>query len=68
MLECAGSGRTNYLPAASGTPWSPTGGMGCPKWTGVRLADVLKAAGLKSGAAHVAGQGGDPGMIATALR
>ena len=66
MLECAGSGRTNYLPAASGTPWSPTGGMGCPKWTGVRLADVLKAAGLKSGAAHVAGQGGDPGMIATA--
>jgi len=66
MLECAGSGRTNYQPTASGTPWSQTGGMGCPTWTGVRLADVLKAAGLKSGAAHVAGQGGDPGMIATA--
>ena len=66
MLECAGAGRTNYLPAASGTPWSQTGGMGCPAWTGVRLADLLKAAGLKSGAAHVAGQGGDPGMIATA--
>jgi DMSO/TMAO reductase YedYZ molybdopterin-dependent catalytic subunit len=65
MLECAGSGRTNYLPTASGTPWNQTGGMGCPKWTGVRVADVLKAAGLKSGAAHVAGQGGDPGMIAT---
>ncbi len=66
MLECAGSGRSNYQPTASGTPWAQTGGMGCPKWTGVRLADVLKAAGLKSGAAHVAGQGGDPGMIATA--
>jgi len=66
MLECAGSGRSNYLPKASGTPWNATGGMGCPKWGGVRLADVLKAAGLKSGAAHVAGQGGDPGMIATA--
>ena len=66
MLECAGSGRTNYQPAASGTPWIPTGGMGCPKWTGVRLADVLKTAGLKSSAAHVAGQGGDPGMIASA--
>jgi DMSO/TMAO reductase YedYZ molybdopterin-dependent catalytic subunit len=39
--------------------------MGCPAWTGVRLADVLRAAGLKPGAAHVAGQGGDPGMIAT---
>jgi len=66
MLECAGSGRTNYQPTASGTPWGQTGGMGCPAWTGVRLADVLKAAGLKSSAAHVAGQGGDPGMIATA--
>jgi DMSO/TMAO reductase YedYZ molybdopterin-dependent catalytic subunit len=66
MLECAGSGRTGYQPQASGTPWLATGGMGCPKWTGVRLADVLGAAGLKSGAAHVAGQGGDPGMIATA--
>jgi len=66
MVECAGSGRSNYLPTASGTPWGQTGGMGCPKWTGVRVADVLKAAGLKSTAAHVAGQGGDPGMIATA--
>ena len=66
MLECAGSGRSNYQPAASGTPWGQTGGMGCPAWTGVRLADVLKAAGLKSNAAYVAGQGGDPGMIATA--
>jgi sulfite oxidase len=66
MLECAGSGRSNYQPRASGTPWNATGGMGCPKWNGVRLADVLKAAGLKPGAAHVAGQGGDPGMIATA--
>jgi len=66
MLECAGSGRSSFQPAASGTPWLATGGMGCPKWGGVRLRDVLKAAGLKPGAAHVAGQGGDPGMVATA--
>ncbi|MCC6212686.1 MAG: sulfite oxidase [Burkholderiales bacterium] len=66
MVECAGSGRSNYQPRASGTPWDPTGGMGCPKWTGVRVADVLGAAGLRPAAAHVAGQGGDPGMIATA--
>ena len=66
MLECAGSGRTNYQPRASGTPWGPTGGMSCPVWTGVRLKDVLAAAGLKGNAAHVAGQGGDPGAIATA--
>ena len=42
MVECAGSGRTAFLPRPSGTPWSPTGGMGCPRWTGVRLADVLR--------------------------
>ncbi len=66
MLECAGSGRSSYVPAASGTPWLATGGMGCPRWTGVRLRDVLQAAGVKPGAAHVAGQGGDFGVIATA--
>ena len=66
MLECAGSGRSAYQPRASGTPWLETGGMGCPAWGGVRLADVLKAAGLKPNAAHVAGQGGDPGAVPTA--
>jgi sulfite oxidase len=66
MLECAGSGRAAYAPRASGTPWLETGGMGCPTWSGVRLRDVLAAAGLKPGAAHVAGQGGDPGMVASA--
>jgi DMSO/TMAO reductase YedYZ molybdopterin-dependent catalytic subunit len=66
MLECAGSGRAAYVPLASGTPWLQTGGMGCPRWTGVRLRDVLQAAGVKSGAAHVAGQGGDFGVVATA--
>ena len=43
MIECAGSGRTNHLPRASGTPWGPTGGMGCPKWHGVRLAEIGRA-------------------------
>ncbi|MCS6944803.1 MAG: molybdopterin-dependent oxidoreductase, partial [Sutterellaceae bacterium] len=46
--------------------WFPTGGMGCPRWTGVRLADVLKAAGLRGNAVHVAGQGADFGEVATA--
>jgi DMSO/TMAO reductase YedYZ molybdopterin-dependent catalytic subunit len=65
MLECAGSGRTGFNPVPRGTPWLVTGGMGCPKWTGVRLKDVLAAAGLKPGAAHVAGQGGDFGALPT---
>jgi len=66
MLECAGAGRTAYQPTPRGTPWSQTGGMGCPKWTGVRLRDVLQAAGLNPGAVHVSGQGGDIGAVATA--
>jgi DMSO/TMAO reductase YedYZ molybdopterin-dependent catalytic subunit len=66
MLECAGAGRTGFNPTPRGTPWALTGGMGCPKWTGVRLRDVLAAAGVKSNAVHVSGQGGDFGAVATA--
>ncbi len=66
MLECAGSGRSGFVPRPSGTPWSASGGMGCPVWNGVRLRDVLRAAGLQNNAAYVAGQGGDFGVIATA--
>jgi DMSO/TMAO reductase YedYZ molybdopterin-dependent catalytic subunit len=66
MLECAGSGRTAFNPVPRGTPWSPTGGMSCPKWTGVRLRELLAAARVKSNAVHVAGQGGDFGAVATA--
>jgi DMSO/TMAO reductase YedYZ molybdopterin-dependent catalytic subunit len=65
MLECAGSGRGAFTPTPRGTPWSPTGGMGCPRWTGVRLKDVLATAGLAPGAAHIAGQGGDFGALPT---
>lgn len=66
MLECAGAGRTAFSPTPRGTPWPPTGGMGCPMWTGVRLRDVLKAAGLKSGAVHVAFFAADFGEVPTA--
>jgi DMSO/TMAO reductase YedYZ molybdopterin-dependent catalytic subunit len=66
MLECAGSGRTSFVPRPSGTPWSATGGMGCPQWTGVRLREVLQAAGVRAGAVHVSGQGGDFGVVPTA--
>jgi sulfite oxidase len=65
MLECAGSGRTGYVPMPRGTPWPPTGGMGCPAWTGVSLAEVLKLAGVKSGAVHVAFSGEDFGTLPT---
>ncbi|NJB87602.1 DMSO/TMAO reductase YedYZ molybdopterin-dependent catalytic subunit [Lewinella marina] len=43
-LECGGNGRKEFSPPARGNQWS-TGAVGCPKWTGVRLKDVLEAAG-----------------------
>lgn len=65
MIECAGAGRTGFSPVPRGTPWPPTGGMSCPKWNGVRLGDVLKAAGIRSDAVHVAFTGADFGALPT---
>lgn len=33
--------------------------VGCPEWTGVRLADVLRAAGVKPSAVYVGHSGND---------
>jgi DMSO/TMAO reductase YedYZ molybdopterin-dependent catalytic subunit len=65
MIECAGSGRSGYNPAPRGTPWPASGGMSCSRWTGVRLADVLRAAGVRAGAVHVAFTGADFGALPT---
>jgi len=59
MLECGGNGRSFFTPEARGNQWT-NGGAGCPQWTGVRLADVLKAAGLKSSATYTGHYGADP--------
>ena len=47
VLECGGNGRGAFSPPARGNQWT-NGGAGCAEWTGVPLADVLKAAGLKT--------------------
>ncbi len=65
MVECAGSGRSAYQPKASGTPWLETGGMGCPRWTGVSLSEVLQLAGVTPAARHVAFSGDDFGAVPT---
>ncbi len=65
MIECAGSGRSGFTPMPRGTPWPISGGMSCSQWTGVRLADVLRAAGVRSGAVHVAFSGADFGALPT---
>jgi len=65
MIECAGSGRTGFNPTPRGTPWPASGGMSCSRWTGVRLADVLRAAGVRADAVHVAFTGADFGVLPT---
>ncbi len=58
QLECGGNGRSFFEPKASGNQWT-VGAVGCSQWTGVRLADVLKAAGLKDSAVYTAHYGAD---------
>ncbi len=58
QLECGGNGRAEFRPRAGGNQWS-TGAVGCPEWTGVRLADVLTACGVSDAAQYVAYVGAD---------
>jgi DMSO/TMAO reductase YedYZ molybdopterin-dependent catalytic subunit len=66
VLECGGNGRAQFVPPARGNQWT-TGGVGCARWEGVRLKDVLTAVGPKPEAKYTAHYGtdlhlsGDPG-------
>jgi DMSO/TMAO reductase YedYZ molybdopterin-dependent catalytic subunit len=57
-LECGGNGRSEFDPPARGNQWT-TGAVGCPAWTGVRLADVLRSAGLGDNALYIGYYGAD---------
>jgi DMSO/TMAO reductase YedYZ molybdopterin-dependent catalytic subunit len=58
VLQCAGNGRSLHSPRVPGVQWEH-GAMGQGTWTGVRLADLLKKAGVKAGATHVILRGAD---------
>lgn len=58
VIECGGNGRSEFRPAASGNQWT-TGAVGCPAWTGIRLRDVLIAAGVEDSAIYVGYYGAD---------
>ena len=58
QLECGGNGRSEFVPAASGNQWT-TGAIGCPKFTGVRLRDVLNYCGVARDAVYVGYYGAD---------
>lgn len=57
-LECGGNGRAEFNPSAKGNQWA-LGAIGCPKWTGVRLKDVLNDAGVKPDAVYIGFYGKD---------
>ena len=57
-IECGGNGRAFFEPPAKGNQWT-YGAVACSRWTGVRLADVLKAAGVKPEAVYTAHEGAD---------
>jgi DMSO/TMAO reductase YedYZ molybdopterin-dependent catalytic subunit len=61
VLECAGNGRSFYEPGVAGMQWK-VGAVGNARWTGVRLADVLKRAGVRAGATSVLFNGADVPM------
>lgn len=62
FVECAGNGRSYYTTqqgeTVTGTPWT-LGAIGVAHWRGVRLADVLRRAGLSPYAVDVQPRGLD---------
>jgi DMSO/TMAO reductase YedYZ molybdopterin-dependent catalytic subunit len=58
VIECGGNGRAFFDPPASGNQWT-YGAVACSEWTGVRLRDVLMAAGVQDGAVYTAHYGKD---------
>ncbi|QCX01983.1 sulfite oxidase [Aggregatimonas sangjinii] len=51
-LECGGNGRSEFDPPAKGNQWT-IGAVGCARWTGVRLKDVLADVGVTDDAMYI---------------
>ena len=68
-MECAGNGRAFYHPRVPGIQWT-RGAVGNATFTGARLADVLRRAGVKATGKHVAFNGLDepPGKVPDFIR
>lgn len=58
VLQCGGNSRSAFKPTAGGVQWG-SGAMGCAKWKGVRLRDILNRAGLKKEAHWIGFNGKD---------
>jgi DMSO/TMAO reductase YedYZ molybdopterin-dependent catalytic subunit len=58
--QCSGNSRSRLQPRVAGGQWG-NGAMGNALWTGVRLRDLLDAAGVKKGSVQVQFQGLETG-------
>lgn len=62
LLECAGNGRSRMVPVPSGVAWD-VGAVSTAHFGGVRLADVLRACGVRDDAFEVVFRGADAGEV-----
>lgn len=62
-LECAGNGRAQMSPRYPSVPWLEEG-VSTAEWTGVRLAALLRRAGLREGVRDIVFRGADRGFDA----
>ncbi len=69
VLQCAGNGRSYYVPGVPGMQWEH-GGVGNARWSGIRLMDVLKKAGVKPAGTNLMMDGADepPGTMPDFVR
>jgi len=58
VCQCSGNRRGLFEPHVAGVEWG-VGAMGCARWRGVRLKDVLAKAGVKPDALEVVFDGAD---------
>jgi len=63
QMECGGNGRAHFSPQAAGNQWG-NGAVSNAEWTGVRLRDVLRAAGMKESAKFTGHHGADTHLSA----
>ena len=58
VCQCAGNRRGLFQPHVPGVQWG-NGAMGCARWKGARLKDVLDLAGLKNNVVEIVFDGAD---------
>ncbi|WP_376090626.1 sulfite oxidase [Roseomonas sp. CCTCC AB2023176] len=59
QMECGGNGRAAFVPETRGNQWG-NGAISNAEWTGVRLRDLLRAAGMKETSRFTGQYGADP--------